>query len=113
MKTEQQRQQAEHSRARAEDERQDTEKQRNVDENKRQVAEKQREVGELLREAERAGERLIVEYSTRSLLERIAGFEEQLSQFSSRLGSVEALLDAMQEQLQQLMTDKDKVGQEA
>jgi hypothetical protein len=56
---------------------------------------------------------LIVEYSTRSLLERIAGFEEQLSQFSSRLGSVEALLDAMQEQLQQLMTDKDKVGQEA
>src|SRR5262247_1293812 len=99
MSTEQQRQQAEDRRERAEHTRQGTEKQRNVDEKKRQVAEEQREVGELLREAERAGERLIVDYSTHSLLERIAGFEEQLSQFSSRLGSVEALLHAMQDQL--------------
>jgi hypothetical protein len=82
------------------------EKQREVDENKRQVGEKLREVGEQLRETEGTGERLGVEYSTRALLTRIEGIEEQLSQLASRLGRVEALLKAMQEQLQQIMTDK-------
>jgi len=88
MNTEQQRQQAE--------------QERNVDENRRQVAEKQREVGEQLRGIERSGERLVVEYSTRSLLARIEGFEEQIARLSSRLESVEALLKVMQGQLQQL-----------
>jgi len=91
MNTEWQRQQAE-------DGRQNTEKERNVDENRRQMAEKQREVGEQLRTIERTGERLVVEYSTRSLLTRIEGSEEQIAQLSSRLESVEALLKTMQEQ---------------
>jgi hypothetical protein len=82
------------------------EKQREVNENKRQVGEKLREVGEQLRETERTGERLVVEYSTRALLTRIEGLEEPLAQLGSRLGSVEALLKAMQEQLQQIITDK-------
>ena len=106
MNTEQQRQQAEHRRESAEGERQDTENKRNVNENKRQMAEKHREIGEHLRESERAGERLIVDYGTRALLERIAGFEEQLSQFAARLESVEALLNEMHGQLRQLMTEK-------
>jgi hypothetical protein len=106
MNTERQRQDAEHSRERAEDQREDTENERNISENKRQMAEKHREVGELLRDAERAGKRLIVEYSTRALLTRIAGFEEQLSQVAARLGSVEVLLKAMHRQLQQLLAEK-------
>jgi hypothetical protein len=82
------------------------EKQREVNENKRQVGEQLREVEEQLRETEGTGERLVVEYSTRALLTQIGGIEEQLSQLASRLGRVEALLKAMQEQLQQIMTDK-------
>jgi chromosome segregation ATPase len=109
MNTERQRQDAEHSRERAEDQREDTENKRNINENKRQMAEKQREVGELLRDAERAGERLIVEYSTHALLMRIEGFEQQLSQVAARLGSVEALLKAMHGQLQQLLAEKESV----
>jgi len=103
MNTERQRQQAEDTRERAEDGRQNTEQERNVDENRRQMAEKQREVGEQLRTIERTSERLVVEYSTRSLLTRIEGSEEQISQLSLRLESVEALLTTMQEQLQQLV----------
>jgi hypothetical protein len=89
MNTERQRQQTEYRRQRAEDERQDTEKQRNADEHKRRMAEKQREVGEQLRGIERTGERLVVKYSTRALLTRIAEFEEQLSQVAARLESIE------------------------
>src|SRR5262245_61362439 len=64
MTTERQRQQAEDRRERAEEGRRHTEKQRDVDEHKRQTAEKEREVRELVRDSERAGERLIIEYST-------------------------------------------------
>jgi hypothetical protein len=90
-------------RERAEDERQDIEKQRNIDENKRKIAEKQREVGEQLRDIRRTGEQLVAEYSARSLLTRIEGLEEQLSQVTSRLESVEILFKTMHEQLQQLV----------
>jgi hypothetical protein len=82
------------------------ERQREVNDNKRQVGEKLHEVGEQLQETEGTGEQLVVEYSTHALLTRIEGIEEQLSQLASRLGSVEALLKAMQQQLQQIMTDK-------
>jgi len=98
MHTERQRQQAEHRRERAEEGRQEAEKQRHVRESTRQVAEKHREVGEQLRDIGRTGERLVVEYSTRSLLTRIEDLEAQLSQFASRLERLEALLKAMHEQ---------------
>ena len=107
MNTERQRQDAERSRERGEDQREDTENKRNINENKRQVAEKQREIGELVRDSERAGERLIIDYSSRSLLIRIEGFEQQLSQVAARLESVETLLKAMHGQLQQLMAKKE------
>ena len=106
MNTERHRQHAEDSRERAEDGRQHTEKQRDIDEHKRQMAEKQREVGELLRDTERAGEQLIIEYSTRALLTRIEGFEERLCQLASRLDNVEALLRTIHGQLQQLLSEK-------
>jgi hypothetical protein len=104
---------AERERERFERSRQDAEKQRNVMENRRQVTEKEREIGERLRDTERIGERLAAEYSTSSLLAQIESFEEQISQFSSRLESIEALFKAMQEQLSQPITDKEKVGQES
>ena len=107
MNTEQQRQRAEHRRKNAESERQDAEKQRNIGESTRQAAEKHREIGEDLRTSERTGERLMAEYSTRALLTRIERCEEQLSQLAARLGSVEALLNAIQEQLQQCMIEKE------
>ena len=68
------------------------------------MAEEQREVGELLRDAERAGERLIIDYSTRALLRRIEGFEERLFQLESRLESIEALLRTIHGQLHQLLS---------
>jgi hypothetical protein len=77
MNTERQRQQAEDTRERAEEGRHNTEQERNVDENRRQMAEKQREVGEQLRTIARTSERLVVEYSTRSVLTRIEGSEGQ------------------------------------
>jgi hypothetical protein len=80
--------------------RQHTEKQRDIDEHKRQMAEKHREVGEVLRDTERASERLISEYSTRTLLTRIEGFEERLGQLASRLDNVEALLRTIHGPLQ-------------
>jgi hypothetical protein len=107
MNTEQQRQQAEDRRERAEDGRQHTEKQRDSDEHKRQMAEKQREVGEQLRNTERTGERLIMEYSTRTLLTRIEGFEERVCQLESRLESVEVLLRTIHEHLHQLLSEKE------
>ena len=107
MTTERQRQQAEDGREQAEEGRRHTEKQRDIDEHHRQMAEEQREVGEFLRETERAGERLIIDYSSRSLLIRIEGFEQQLSQVAARLESVETLLKAMHGQLQQLMAKKE------
>ena len=110
MNTEQQRQQAENRRESAESQRQDGEKQRNVSENTRQMAEKQREIGEQLREVERTSERLTAEYSTRALLERIESLEEQLTQCTAQFVCVEALLHSMQEQLQQLTSDKDSNG---
>jgi hypothetical protein len=87
--------------------RQDAEKQRTVMEKQRQMTEKERNLGEQLRETERTSERFTAEYSTRYLLERIEGVEEQLSQFASRLVGIEELLKAMQEQLQQLTTTKE------
>src|SRR5215510_3247266 len=104
MTTERQRQQAEDRRERAEEGRRHTEKQRDVDEHKRQTAEKEREVGELVRDSERAGERLIIEYSTHALLTRIEGFEERLFQLESRLESIEALLRTIHGQLHQLLS---------
>jgi hypothetical protein len=107
MNTEQQRQQAEDRRELAEDQRQHTEKQRDVDEHKRQIAEKQREVGELLRESERAGERLIVEYSARTLVTRIESFEERLSQLEFQmLRGIEKILASLEEFAQQPMTEQ-------
>ena len=106
MNMERQRQQAEDRRERAEDERQHIEKQRDIDEHKRQMSEKQREVGEQLRNTERVGERLIIEYSTRALLTRIEGCEERLCQLASRLESVEALLRTIHGQLHQLISEK-------
>jgi uncharacterized phage infection (PIP) family protein YhgE len=103
MNTEWQRQQAEDRREQAEEGRQNTEKERNASENRRQAAEKQREVGEQLRDIRRTGDQLVAEYSARSLLTRIERLEEQLSQLGSRLESVETLLKAMHEQLQQLV----------
>jgi hypothetical protein len=104
---------AEKSRVEAEGERQLSERsrqlaeqQRTVMEQQRQVGEKERELGERLRGTERTGERFAAEYSTRSLLERIVDVEAQLVQLTSRLGGVEELLKAMQEQLQQLKTEK-------
>ena len=104
---------AEKSRVEAEGERQVSERsrqiaeqQRHVREQQRQVGEKARELGEHLRETERTGERFAAEYSTRALLERIVGVEAQLSQLTSRLVGVEDLLKALQEQLQQLTTEK-------
>ena len=63
-------------------------------------------MGELLRDTERAGERLIIEHSTRALLTRIEGFEERLCQLASRLDNVEALLRTIYGQLQQLFCEK-------
>jgi hypothetical protein len=71
------------------------------------MGEKQRAVGEQLRDTERAGKRLIIEYSTRALLTRIESFEERLCQLESRLESVEALLRTLHGQLHQLISEKE------
>jgi hypothetical protein len=103
---EERRVEAEGERAVFERSRQDAEAQRNIMENKRQVTEKAREFGERLRETERLGERLVAEYSTRFLLERIEGIEAQLSQFVAQLNGIDELLKALQDQCQQLTTQQ-------
>ena len=106
MHTERHQQHAEDRREMAEEGRQHTEKQHDLDEQKRQMAEKHREVGELLRETERTGERLIIEYNTRALLTRIEGCDERLGQLAARLDTVEALLRTIHGQLHQLLSEK-------
>ena len=103
MNTEQQRQHAEDRRESFEDKRQDAEKQRHISEKTRQDAEKHRELEAQLRDSERRSERLATDYGFNYVLKRIEGVEEQLSQVAARLGHVEALLQALQEQLQQLV----------
>jgi hypothetical protein len=86
--------------------REDAEEHRSTMETLRQVAEAKRETREYLRESTRTSERQTAEDNTQFLLQRMDDFEEQLSQLTSRLISIEALLKSLQEQLQQRKPEK-------